>query len=123
MIRNPLKRLEMNRVLSVRDPGSLHKFAILTRRDVFRKNVAPSMDSRRAGLIESDLAVLVTLVHALELLIQYGVKSFYMFLKSNVENTDGTKSAAQQHKIRTEIGQVPEMAEYYEKFKEIFDQK
>lgn len=118
-----MKRLEVNRVLNVRDPGSLQKFAILTRREDFRKNVAPGMDSRRAGLIESDLAILVTLVHALELLIQYGVKSFYMFLKSCVENTDNTKSAAQQHKIRTEIGHVAEMSDYYEKFKQVFDQK
>ncbi|CAF0760948.1 unnamed protein product [Brachionus calyciflorus] len=123
VMRSPLKRLEINRILSIKDPGTLSKLAILTRREEFRKNIAPGMDSRRAGLIEGDLALLVTLVHALELLVQYGVKSFYMFLKSFVENTDGSKSAAQQNKLRTEIGNCQEMADYYEKFKEYFDTK
>ncbi len=78
---------------------------------------------KRCGLIECDLALLVTLVHALELLTLYGVKSFYLFLKSTIENTDGSKSASQQSKLKSEIMNNSEMAEFYKKFGENFDKK
>ena len=73
--------------------------------------------------IECDLALLITLIHALELLTQYGVKSFYAFLKSTIDNTDGSKSVSQQNKLKLEIMNNNEMANLYEKFKEVFEKK
>ena len=63
------------------------------------------------------------MIHALELLTQYGVKSFYIFLKSFVENLDGSKSNAQSTKLKNEIMNNIEMAPLYEKFKQTFDDK
>ena len=63
------------------------------------------------------------MIHALELLTQYGVKSFYIFLKSFVENLDGSKSNAQSTKLKNEIMNNIEMAPLYEKFKQTFDAK
>jgi hypothetical protein len=66
---------------------------------------------------------MVTLLHSLELLTQYGVKSFYMFLKGVIDNTDGTKSAAQQAKLNNEIASSSEMTEWLNRFREVFDNK
>lgn len=63
------------------------------------------------------------MIHALELLTQYGVKSFYMFIKSFIENTDNSKSSAQQTKFKNEIMANDEMAQWFNKFKESFDNK
>ena len=46
-----------------------------------------------------------------------------MFLKGIIENTDGSKSAAQQNKLKNEISNSNEMSEYYKKFKEAYDDK
>ena len=73
--------------------------------------------------IECDLALLITLIHALELLTQYGVKSFNAFLKSTIDNTDGSKSVSQQNKLKLEIMNNNEMANLYEKFKGVFEKK
>ena len=75
------------------------------------------------SFIECDSALLVTLIHALELLCQYGVKSFYMFLKSFLENLDGSKSASQQSKLKAEITKNSDMSTLYTRFKEAFDDK
>ena len=44
MMRTPLKRLEMSRVLSVKDPNLLNKIQILNRREEFRRNPPPGLD-------------------------------------------------------------------------------
>lgn len=66
---------------------------------------------------------MISLIHALELLCQYGIKSFYVFIKSSVDNSDSSKSAAQQSKIKNEIMNNHEMSEHYKKFQEAFDSK
>ena len=74
-------------------------------------------------MAESDFALLITLFHALELLTLYGVKSFYIFIKNNIENTDGSKSVQQQNKLRNEIMNNKEMADYYNQFRDVFENK
>jgi hypothetical protein len=74
-------------------------------------------------MVESDFFLMVTLLHSLELLTQYGVKSFYMFFKGVLDNTDGTKSAAQQTKLKNEIAGSSEMSDWVERFREVFDNK
>lgn len=74
-------------------------------------------------MIESDLGIMISLIHAYELLCQYGVKSFYMFIKNFVENTDGNKSVAQQTKLKNEIMNNEEMAKLYNKFRECYEEK
>jgi hypothetical protein len=66
---------------------------------------------------------MISLIHALELLCQYGVKSFYMFIKNFIENTDITKSKTQQTKLKNEIMNNDEMAKLYNRFKECFEEK
>jgi hypothetical protein len=43
-MKNVLRRLEMSKAMSVRDPNSLSKYMVLERRENFRKNQAPGMD-------------------------------------------------------------------------------
>jgi hypothetical protein len=43
-MRSPLKRLEMNRALSVKDPASLSKMLVLQKREQFRRNPPPNSD-------------------------------------------------------------------------------
>ncbi len=69
------------------------------------------------------MALLITLIHALELLSSYGVKSFYMFLKSFLENTDGSKTVSQQNKLKAEITNNTAMSEWYARFREVFETK
>jgi len=66
------------------------------------------------------LALLVTYIHALELLTQYGCKSFYTFLKSYTDNKDKTKSGQQVAKILQDISSTA-MSEFYAKFQSIFN--
>ena len=88
MMRSPMKRLDMNKIKTVKDPHALTKLFILDRREFFRRNPPEGLDQRRCSFIECDLALLITYIHALELLVQYGVKSFYMFLKPYLNNAD-----------------------------------
>lgn len=41
-------------------------------------------------MIEGDYAILISLYHGMELLIQHGMKSFFIFLKGIVEGSKGT---------------------------------
>jgi hypothetical protein len=46
-----------------------------------------------------------------------------MFLKSFIENLDGSKTGAQQAKLKTEINNHEQMSAFYTRFKEVFDDK
>ena len=67
------------------------------------------------------MALMMTLLHALELLTQYGVKSFYMFLKGILDNTDGSKSGSQIAKLKNEIQANPEMSSLFERLRSTMD--
>lgn len=41
------------------------------------------------GIVEGDFAISVSLYHALELLTQHGMRSFYIFLKGIMEGEKG----------------------------------
>lgn len=43
-MKSPLKRLEINRIVTNKDPNSLSKLFILDRRDQFRKNPPSGLD-------------------------------------------------------------------------------
>lgn len=77
----PLKRLELNKVLFIRDPSSINKLQILDKREQFRRDPPQNFDSKKKGFVECDFAMIVSFIHGLELLMQYGIKSFYIFLK------------------------------------------
>ena len=65
----------------------------------------------------------MSLYHALELLMQYGVKSFYIYIKSYLDGKESTKSTGQQTKLKNEFIAVEEMANYYKRFQECFEEK
>ena len=67
--------------------------------------------------------MLITYIHSLELLTQYGIKSFYMFLKSYLVNADKSKSAQQAAKVRSDMTSNEEMAKYHKMFIESFDEE
>ena len=81
VMRGPIKRLENNKVLYVRDVNTINKLFVLERREQFRKDPPNNLDVKRKGFIECDFAMIVSFIHGLELLMQYGIKSFYIFLK------------------------------------------
>ena len=84
----------------VPDLGSLSRLALLRWRDAFRQNPPGSVAKERRGLIEADFALCISLVHALELLQQHGVRTFFNFLHGKTDpDGDGGR-------IRTEL-QVP----------------
>jgi ERCC4-related helicase len=59
----------------------------------------------------------------LELLLQYGVKSFYNFLRAYTDNSDKSKSAQQAAKLRGDIAACEDMNEFYELFRRSFEQE
>jgi hypothetical protein len=75
------------------------------------------------SFIECDFALLMTFLHGLNLLTNYGVKSFYLFFKSYIENSDGSKSGQQTAKLKSEMANNKEMTDYYDLFKQNFDNK
>jgi hypothetical protein len=66
------------------------------------------------------MSLLMTYSHALDLLSQYGVKTFYIFLKNHMENVE---KKAQATKIKNDLESVKEMIEYQSLFKKHFDEK
>ncbi len=70
------------------------------------------------NFVQSDMALLASELYGLELLTQYGVTSFYIFLENKVENKDGKNS-----KLGPEIKKNIEMNNFYNEFKEMLESK
>ena len=47
VMKGPLKRLEVNHVMSVKDSGALSKMFLLERRECFRKKPPPNFDVKK----------------------------------------------------------------------------
>ncbi len=91
---------------------------LLDRREQFRKNPPPGIDRKRAAFIECDFALIMSFIHGLDLLVNYGLKSFYVFLKSFI---DGENNNAQQSRIRSEILNNTELSELYTNIKNAYE--
>jgi len=54
---------------------------VLKARDMFRQNPPSHIPRGQFGIIEANFAVCITLLHSLELLSLYGLRSFLNFLQ------------------------------------------
>ncbi len=113
-----MKRLERNKVFHVKDVNSLNKFFVLDRREQFRKNPPQGLDRKQCAFIEGDFAMIMSFIHGFELLINYGLKSFYVFLKSFI---DGENNTAQQSRIKSELLKNQELVELYASMKNAYE--
>jgi Fanconi anemia group M protein len=108
----------MNKVFHIKDVNSLNKFFVLDRREQFRKNPPPGLDRKRCAFIEGDFAMIMSFIHGFELLINYGLKSFYVFLKSFI---DGENNTGQQTRIKSELLNNAELNALYTNMKNAYE--
>ena len=97
------RRLMESGVLFSKDIGSLTKYMLLQSRDKFRQNPPDNFPRSRSGMIEGDFALCITLTHALELLLQHGIRGFYNFLAGK---TDAVEGETGHNRTRTELFKV-----------------
>ncbi|XP_019850421.1 PREDICTED: Fanconi anemia group M protein isoform X2 [Amphimedon queenslandica] len=81
MLVNFLSRLARQNLIYSTDVDRLGKFQMLQARESFRK-LCPS--GAQASAIEGIFCLCISLFHAYELLLQHGMRSFYVFLKESV---------------------------------------
>ncbi|XP_023703556.1 uncharacterized protein LOC111862417 isoform X3 [Cryptotermes secundus] len=65
------------------------KFGVLKARDTFRQNPPSGIPRGQFGIIEANFAVYITLLHSLELLSLYGLRSFLKFLQGVLHENRG----------------------------------
>ena len=97
------RRLLESGVLFSKDIGSLTKYMLLQSRDKFRQNPPDNFPRSRSGMIEGDFALCITLTHALELLLQHGIRGFYNFLAGKTDVAEGETG---HNRTRTELFKV-----------------
>ena len=136
-MRVPIKRLEASKAFFAREISSLNMFYVLERREQYRKNPPPGLDviyiylqiylfqfklifkqPKRCNLIEGDFAALLSFLHGLEMLLHYGIKSFFIFLKSFIEAEHPT---GQQSRIRNEMLKDALCNEWFKRMKTAFE--
>lgn len=113
------RRLMSLNVLFTKDIGSLTKFMVIQSRDKFRQNPPDNFPRSRSGMTEGDFAICITLCHALELLLQHGIRGFYNFLAGKTDAIDGEPS---HNRTRTELLKVPGFSQMMEELKSKFGQ-
>lgn len=77
-------RLVTGNILQHRDPEKLSRWYVLQMRERFRQS--PTYQANRAA--ESDLALLVSLLHAKELLTVHGISSFHEYVNGWIEERE-----------------------------------
>lgn len=78
------QRLVQGNIIQHRDPEKLSRWYVLQMREKFRQS--PSYQANRAA--ESDLALLVSLLHAKELLTVHGLSSFHEYVNGWIEERE-----------------------------------
>ncbi|KAI9552091.1 hypothetical protein GHT06_022428 [Daphnia sinensis] len=111
------RRLMEAGVLFSKDIGSLTKYMLLQSRDKFRQNPPDNFPRHRSGMIEGDFALCITLTHALELLLQHGIRGFYNFLAGKTDAVDGETG---HNRTRTELLKVNGFSQMMEDLKSKF---
>ncbi|XP_032791668.2 Fanconi anemia group M protein homolog [Daphnia magna] len=111
------RRLMEAGVLFSKDIGSLTKYMLLQSRDKFRQNPPDNFPRNRSGMIEGDFALCITLTHALELLLQHGIRGFYNFLAGKTDVVDGETG---HNRTRTELLKVNGFSQMMEDLKSKF---
>lgn len=76
-----MDRLAARKVLFTNNPDSSSKFMLLKEREKFRQDPPENLPRSEFGKVEGDFALAMSLFHAYELLLLYGMRSFFLFLK------------------------------------------
>ena len=81
--------------------GSLTKGSVILARERFRKNPPGNFVRAQSGKAEGDFAMCITLTHALELLVQHGLRGFYNFLaeKTSVPEKGNNRTRTELYKL------------------------
>ncbi|CAK8692249.1 unnamed protein product [Clavelina lepadiformis] len=82
-----------NKVIFNKDAAYFSKYALLMARDQYRKDPPTGLSRNTMGTVEGTFAILISLYHGLELLVQHGLKSFFIFLKGLMEGEKGNVRA------------------------------
>lgn len=109
------RRLMSIGVLFTKDISSLTKYMVIQSRDKFRQNPPDNFPRNRAGMTEGDFAICITLTHALDLLLQHGIRGFYNFLAGK---TDSDEVAP--NRTRTELLKLQGFSQMMEELKSKF---
>ena len=81
--------------------ASLTKGSVIVARERFRKNPPGNFAKTQTGKAEGDFAMCITLTHALELLVQHGLRGFYNFLaeKTSVPEKGNNRTRTELYKM------------------------
>jgi len=114
------RRLMNMNLLFTKDIGSLTKGMVLLSRERFRQNPPGNFQRSQTGMAEGDFAMCISLTHALELLLQHGIRGFYNFLagKTDVVMSDGDTTVP--NRTRTELFKVNGFSQMMETLKSKF---
>lgn len=110
------RRLMSMNLLFTKDIGSLTKGMVITSRERFRQNPPGNLQRHQVGMAEGDFAMCITLTHALELLLQHGIRGFYNFLAGKTDMAE----AAGSNRTRTELLKVEGFSRMMEGLKSKF---
>lgn len=111
------RRLMSMNVLFTKDISSLTKYMVIQSRDKFRQNPPDNFPPSRRGMTEGDFAICITLTHALDLLLQHGIRGFYNFLAGKTDSNDGE---AGHNRTRTELLKINGFSQMMEDLKSKF---
>ncbi|XP_073782912.1 Fanconi anemia group M protein isoform X4 [Danio rerio] len=76
-------RLTQMRLLIQRDLRAFSKYQIILAREQFRRNPPPHIQGpQQQGVLEGDFALLISLYHGFELLLQMGIRSLFLFIQN-----------------------------------------
>nr|XP_018669630.1 Fanconi anemia group M protein homolog isoform X2 [Ciona intestinalis] len=107
-----INRLVSNDILYHKDAKNITKYALLMARDQFRK--VSGLHKASMCIIEGDFATAISLYHGLELLLQHGMKSFFIFLKGIM---DGAKANLRTRNVLSANDQFQEI---YQELTDLF---
>ncbi|XP_071963956.1 Fanconi anemia group M protein-like, partial [Antedon mediterranea] len=88
-----VNRLNNVRCLYTKNVKTLTKYQVLMCRDAFRQDPPQNMQRAEQGVAEGNFAILISLYHGYELLLQHGMHSLQCFLTSMVDGSKGLSRA------------------------------
>ncbi|XP_056333126.1 Fanconi anemia group M protein [Danio aesculapii] len=109
-------RLTQMRLLNQRDLRSLSKYQIILAREQFRRNPPPHIQGpQQQGVLEGDFALLISLYHGFELLLQMGIRSLFLFIQNFFT---GPRESA---RVRNELQRCSLFMELYREMENMFN--
>ncbi|XP_053701979.1 Fanconi anemia group M protein [Synchiropus splendidus] len=107
-------RLVQNRAMTHKDLRTLTKYQMILARDQFRKNPPSHIQGPQLGMLEGDFALCISLCHGYELLLQTGLRSFFLYLQGIM---DGSREMS---RARNELQRTPMFLSLYQEMEAMF---